>query len=32
VRVEYDRVVQFSPLKKRKKFHVIAEKTGTQTK
>ncbi|MFT3708305.1 MAG: hypothetical protein QM817_11685 [Archangium sp.] len=30
VRVEYDRWVEFKPLKKRKKFHLIAEKTGTR--
>ena len=28
VRIEYDRVVEFSPLKKRKTYHLIAEKTG----
>jgi hypothetical protein len=32
VRVEYDRYVDFKPLKKRKKFHLIAEKTGTRLK
>lgn len=32
VRVEYDRVVEFAPLKKRKTFHLIAEKIGTQAK
>lgn len=26
VRIEYDRYVDFAPLKKRKKFHLIAEK------
>jgi hypothetical protein len=30
VRVEYDRWVEFRPLKKRKKFHLVAEKTGTR--
>ncbi len=29
VRVEYDRIIEFKPLKKRKKFHLVAEKTGT---
>ncbi len=28
VRVTYDRVVHFKPLKKRKVFHVVAEKVG----
>ncbi len=32
VRIEYDRIVEFAPLKKRKSYHLIAEKTGTQTK
>lgn len=32
VRVEYDRVVDFKPLKYRKVFHVVAEKSGQQTK
>jgi hypothetical protein len=32
VRIEYDRLVEFSPLKKRKLFHLIAEKSGTQIK
>jgi hypothetical protein len=32
VRIEYDRYVDFKPLKKRKKFHLIAEKTGTISK
>ena len=29
VRLEYDRTIQFKPLKKRKTFHLVAEKTGT---
>lgn len=29
VRVEYDRIVDFKPLKKRKSYHLIAEKTGS---
>ncbi len=32
VRIEYDRYVDFKPLKKRKKFHLVAEKTGTFSK
>lgn len=28
VRVTYDRVVEFAPLKKRKTFHIVAEKVG----
>lgn len=32
VRIEYDRLVEFSPLKKRKSFHLVAEKTGTLSK
>ena len=28
VRIEYDRIVEFSPLKKRKTYHLVAEKTG----
>lgn len=28
VRVTYDRVIQFDPLKKRKTFHIVAEKVG----
>lgn len=30
VRIEYDRIIQYKPLKKKKKFHVVAEKTGTR--
>jgi hypothetical protein len=29
VRLEYDRIVEFKPLKKRKIYHLIAEKKGT---
>ena len=29
VRVQYDRVVVFAPLKKRKTYHLTAEKTGS---
>lgn len=29
VRVEYNRIIEFSPLKKRKNFHLVAEKIGT---
>ncbi len=29
VRVEYDRIVEFAPLKKRKQYHLVAEKIGT---
>ncbi len=29
VRIEYDRVIQFKPLKKRKTYHLVAEKVGT---
>ena len=29
VRVEYDRVIEFKPLKKRKLFHLVAKKVGT---
>lgn len=29
VRIQYDRIVEFSPLKKRKVFHLVAEKIGT---
>ena len=32
VRIEYDRIVEFSPLKKRKSYHLVAEKTGTVAK
>ena len=32
VRVAYDRVVEFKPLKKRKTFHLVAEKTGKELK
>lgn len=28
VRVTYDRVIEFKPLKKRKTFHIVAEKVG----
>ena len=29
VRITYDRIVEFSPLKKRKSYHLVAEKIGT---
>jgi hypothetical protein len=29
VRLEYDRIVEFKPLKKRKIYHLVAEKKGT---
>ncbi len=29
VRLEYDRIVDFKPFKKRKVYHLVAEKTGT---
>ncbi len=29
VRIEYNRIIEFSPLKKRKNFHLVAEKIGT---
>jgi hypothetical protein len=29
IRVEYDRIVEFKPLKKRKTFHLVAEKIGS---
>lgn len=32
VRIEYDRTIRFAPLKKYKKFHLVAEKVGTQLK
>lgn len=32
VRIEYDRIVEFSPLKKRKSYHLVAEKTGILAK
>lgn len=32
VRIEYDRIVEFKPLKKRKSYHLVAEKTGTVAK
>jgi len=32
VRIEYDRIVDFKPLKSRKTYHLIAEKTGTRQK
>ena len=32
VRIEYDRIVEFAPLKKRKSYHLVAEKTGTISK
>ncbi len=32
VRIEYDRIVEFAPLKKRKSYHLVAEKTGTVSK
>ena len=32
VRIEYDRYVDFKPLKKRKKFHLVAEKIGNVAK
>lgn len=32
VRIEYDRIVEFAPFKKRKVYHLIAEKTGTRAK
>lgn len=32
VRIEYDRLVEFKPLKKRKLYHLVAEKTGTLAK
>jgi hypothetical protein len=32
VRVTYDRVIQFDPLKKRKTFHIVAEKVGKKAK
>jgi hypothetical protein len=32
VRIEYDRIVEFKPLKKRKSYHLVAEKTGIVSK
>lgn len=32
VRLTYDRIVEFKPLKKRKTYHFVVEKTGTKTK
>jgi hypothetical protein len=32
IRIEYDRIVEFAPLKKRKTYHLIAEKIGTLAK
>ncbi len=32
VRVVYDRIVQFKPLKKRKTYHLVVEKTGAALK
>ena len=32
VRIEYDRIVEFKPLNKRKTYHLIAEKTGILSK
>ncbi|MDP1828328.1 MAG: hypothetical protein Q8L48_33980 [Archangium sp.] len=32
VRIEYDRIVEFKPLKKRKSYHLVAEKTGIVAK
>ena len=32
VRIEYERTIRFAPLKKYKKFHLVAEKVGTQLK
>ena len=32
IRIEYDRIVEFAPLKKRKSYHLVAEKTGTVSK
>lgn len=32
VRIEYDRVVKFTPLNKYKKFHLVAEKIGKRIK
>ena len=32
VRIEYDRIVEFAPLKKRKVYHLVAEKTGLRVK
>lgn len=29
VRIEYDRTIEFAPLKKRKNFHLVAEKVGS---
>ncbi len=29
IRIEYDRIVEFKPLKKRKSYHLVAEKTGS---
>lgn len=31
VRVEYDRIVEFKPFKKRKTYHLIAEKVGKRS-
>lgn len=32
VRITYDRVIEFAPLKKRKTFHIAAEKVGNKGK
>lgn len=32
VRIEYDRFVDFKPFKKRKSYHLVAEKTGVLAK
>jgi hypothetical protein len=32
IRIEYDRIVEFKPLKKRKTYHLVAEKIGTTKK
>jgi hypothetical protein len=32
VRIEYDRIVEFKPLKTRKTYHLVAEKIGTTKK
>ncbi len=29
IRIEYDRIVEFKPLKKRKSYHLVAEKIGS---
>lgn len=32
VRIEYDRIVEFKPLKKRKQYHLVAERIGKISK